>query len=472
MYIKIDDFTDFTLEVTRTHKNSKDWDDKWCEVTLIIENEYFKYKIYNNELLLESEIENLIEKLYKWINNELQDIEVIDFIEPDLEFKLIPGEGQGEGIVDMKINLFQDGVLSADYYNLCLAKEEIKDILGYLNTVVSVVDFKYDYNKQDKYCILSVKYDDYDGEKIYSYLLTRKIEETNVGDSVIVDRVGQKVKGTIIKKEFYKKENTPYPINLTKNVIEVLRTPEDYKKYMTGKNKKYKCPCCGYYTLSEVDSFEVCPVCYWEDDPIQRGNDEYTGGANEICLKSAKKNYKELKVANEKDIKNVRCPYLTETEYYEEFNNGDEICDLLYRGSKEEICYIIKEFEIEYLFSKSNREISIKINKIGINIVGKPKLYPQYKCIKYFGYEFSYKELIKKCPNCGERLVDILYGMPMYNAFEKVENKELFLGGCLIFKDVEQPIYHCYNCNRNYYKDLVNYEEVKPLDFLTNKNEE
>ncbi|WP_438467262.1 CPCC family cysteine-rich protein [Streptococcus pluranimalium] len=28
--------------------------------------------------------------------------------------------------------------------------------------------------------------------------------------------------------------------------------------------KKYKCLCCGYYTLREVDSdtYEICRVCY------------------------------------------------------------------------------------------------------------------------------------------------------------------------------------------------------------------
>ncbi|NLK46035.1 MAG: hypothetical protein GX297_05205 [Treponema sp.] len=30
---------------------------------------------------------------------------------------------------------------------------------------------------------------------------------------------------------------------------------------------KYPCPCCGNRTLSQPDygSFEICPVCYWED---------------------------------------------------------------------------------------------------------------------------------------------------------------------------------------------------------------
>lgn len=30
--------------------------------------------------------------------------------------------------------------------------------------------------------------------------------------------------------------------------------------------KQYKCLCCGYKTLSSRGEFDICPVCYWEDD--------------------------------------------------------------------------------------------------------------------------------------------------------------------------------------------------------------
>jgi len=41
------------------------------------------------------------------------------------------------------------------------------------------------------------------------------------------------------------------------------------------------CPVCGFFTLSERDSWEVCGICYWEDD----GQDDYNkdkvkGGPN------------------------------------------------------------------------------------------------------------------------------------------------------------------------------------------------
>ena len=35
--------------------------------------------------------------------------------------------------------------------------------------------------------------------------------------------------------------------------------------------EKYKCPCCGFYTFDEKPNgnYDICPVCFWEDDPIQ-----------------------------------------------------------------------------------------------------------------------------------------------------------------------------------------------------------
>ena len=58
-------------------------------------------------------------------------------------------------------------------------------------------------------------------------------------------------------------------------------------------NKKYKCICCGNYTMEHEDPFyyDICPVCFWENDPIQNDNPTYEGGANKISLVKAKENF-------------------------------------------------------------------------------------------------------------------------------------------------------------------------------------
>lgn len=143
MYLKIDDHTNFEFNISRTHKKEKDSMDRWCEVSLIVENEYFKYKIINNEILLECEIKDLIKQFDNLLKGKLKEDKYIDFIEPDLEFILRPAkQSYEEDIVDFRINLFQDGVLSADFYNLCLGSEETEQLLIYLNEIIPTIKVK------------------------------------------------------------------------------------------------------------------------------------------------------------------------------------------------------------------------------------------------------------------------------------------------------------------------------------------
>lgn len=56
---------------------------------------------------------------------------------------------------------------------------------------------------------------------------------------------------------------------------------------------KYTCPCCGYQTLDEEPpgTFDICSICYWEDDLIQFEDPTYDGGANTPSLKQAQQNF-------------------------------------------------------------------------------------------------------------------------------------------------------------------------------------
>ncbi|WP_208413300.1 CPCC family cysteine-rich protein [Xanthomonas campestris] len=48
------------------------------------------------------------------------------------------------------------------------------------------------------------------------------------------------------------------------------------------------CPCCGRRTITELGNYEICPVCRWEDDPVQSEDPNFSGGANELSLHLAK----------------------------------------------------------------------------------------------------------------------------------------------------------------------------------------
>ncbi len=54
----------------------------------------------------------------------------------------------------------------------------------------------------------------------------------------------------------------------------------------------FKCPVCGQYTFqSGPGSYEICPVCGWEDDKAQYKDPNLKGGANRLSLKEYKKQY-------------------------------------------------------------------------------------------------------------------------------------------------------------------------------------
>lgn len=58
---------------------------------------------------------------------------------------------------------------------------------------------------------------------------------------------------------------------------------------------KHNCPICGKHEFSENGSFEICPVCGWEDDNLQLKHPDYDGGANDMSLNEYKKNWLEGK---------------------------------------------------------------------------------------------------------------------------------------------------------------------------------
>ena len=43
---------------------------------------------------------------------------------------------------------------------------------------------------------------------------------------------------------------------------------------------------------------------------------------------------------------------------------------------------------------------------------------------------FEYLTENPKCPKCGEKMLDIIYGLPDDEAMKLVENKKAILGGC------------------------------------------
>ena len=70
------------------------------------------------------------------------------------------------------------------------------------------------------------------------------------------------------------------------------------------RHDRYRCPCCGNYTLYERRyNYEICPVCFWEDDGF-----EEVGMANHIPLREAQENYRKMGAMEEACLDAVRKP--------------------------------------------------------------------------------------------------------------------------------------------------------------------
>jgi hypothetical protein len=71
-----------------------------------------------------------------------------------------------------------------------------------------------------------------------------------------------------------------------------------------GKPEKLvECPCCRFNTLSARGDYDICRVCFWEDDGINL--DEEFSGPNHITLEEGRNNFAQFGACDEKAKKHV-----------------------------------------------------------------------------------------------------------------------------------------------------------------------
>lgn len=94
---------------------------------------------------------------------------------------------------------------------------------------------------------------------------------------------------------------------------------------------KFACPCCGCLTLAERGAYDICPVCFWEDDAyivIDGGEikgvrfdkevcdddllDVPSGANHGLTLREGRDNYRRLGACEESMRMNVRKPRRSE----------------------------------------------------------------------------------------------------------------------------------------------------------------
>lgn len=85
------------------------------------------------------------------------------------------------------------------------------------------------------------------------------------------------------------------------------------------------CPCCGYNTLEERNMYEICPICFWEDDGSDNNSlDEDTSGPNHMTLREARSNYFLYKSISQRTADYTRLPTLSEVKLRYFNNLGEE----------------------------------------------------------------------------------------------------------------------------------------------------
>ena len=71
----------------------------------------------------------------------------------------------------------------------------------------------------------------------------------------------------------------------------------------------YTCPCCGYQTFSDPPgSYDICPICFWEDDSIQLVFPNLSGGANKVSLIEGQQKFISTGACEPRFKENVRPP--------------------------------------------------------------------------------------------------------------------------------------------------------------------
>ena len=72
----------------------------------------------------------------------------------------------------------------------------------------------------------------------------------------------------------------------------------------------YRCPCCHFLTLPERGGYDICQVCFWEDDGQDDDDaDQVRGGPNgSLSLTTARSNFLRIGAWSEESVNNVRAP--------------------------------------------------------------------------------------------------------------------------------------------------------------------
>ena len=109
----------------------------------------------------------------------------------------------------------------------------------------------------------------------------------------------------ILKKSYYRIPNEEF-FDISRDDFLTMFKINKFT-HVAKLTRKYKCPCCGYYTLDNQGLYDICPVCFWEDNNEFNDPNEYDD-CNKMTLNQARRNYLEFGACKKDMIKYCRKP--------------------------------------------------------------------------------------------------------------------------------------------------------------------
>ncbi len=71
------------------------------------------------------------------------------------------------------------------------------------------------------------------------------------------------------------------------------------------RSAPYQCPCCDHFTLPARADYDICPVCFWEDDGLDLDRLDVHSGPNHLTLREGRANFEDLGACCAADLKHV-----------------------------------------------------------------------------------------------------------------------------------------------------------------------
>lgn len=85
------------------------------------------------------------------------------------------------------------------------------------------------------------------------------------------------------------------------------------------------CPCCGHATLDERGGYDICRVCFWEDDGADNAEADRHSGPNHMTLTEGRINFLRTGASDARSLHHVRRPTAEEVQLRQFGADGREL---------------------------------------------------------------------------------------------------------------------------------------------------